>query len=150
MCDIRLACRIFWVNDGIEITDKWAYPTVKTTYESALDIPRVCKAESNPDDRLTCTFANRLLTEAEKAQMTFDQITGDKVDQKFASFVNQFAGQDFNETWNELKGCFEQGNTDDRKTCAFADKLLEEAQKAEDVFYKITVNDEVIQKFESE
>jgi hypothetical protein len=132
--DEREATRIFWFNEGIEITDRWAYPTVQATYEKSLDTPQVCQSEENPSDRITCTFASKLVSEIQKAQATFEQATGDRVQNNFDSLEKHLAGASFEDTWNELKNCHDGKYADDRTSCGFADRLEQEIARAQAKF----------------
>jgi hypothetical protein len=148
LADERKASRIFWFNEGVEILDSWAYPSVKAAYEQPLDIPRVCNSEEDPSDRITCTFASMILSEKEKAQLVFDKLTSQKVVNNFETWVAQHAGQDFEDTWNELKQCNENANLNSRESCAFADRIQFEIERARLAFDDITVNQEIINNFE--
>ena len=59
--------RNFYFNHGIEIIDTYGYPHVDTEYESTLDVPRLCLAD-NPDKRTSCTFAEKIQLEIERAE----------------------------------------------------------------------------------
>ena len=74
--DDRKSSRNFWMNEGVEVVDTWKYPTLQAAYEKSLDIPKVCKPEADSSDRITCTFANRVLSEIKKAQEVLEKITG--------------------------------------------------------------------------
>jgi len=59
--------RNFYFNHGIEIIDTYGYPHVDTEYEPPLDVPRLCLAD-NPDKRTSCTFAEKIQLEIERAE----------------------------------------------------------------------------------
>jgi len=60
-------------NDGIEIVDTFAYPTMDSEFEEPLDIPKVCLYE-DPDYRHSCAFALKKQLEMEKAEKIREEI----------------------------------------------------------------------------
>ena len=60
-------------NDGIEIVDTFAYPTMDPEFEEPLDIPKVCLYE-DPDYRHSCAFALKKQLEMEKAEKIREEI----------------------------------------------------------------------------
>ncbi len=57
----------FWFNEGVEIIDSDAYPSIETAYENPLEIDSLCLNE-DPDYRYSCAFAKKLQLEIERAE----------------------------------------------------------------------------------
>ena len=72
------------MNEGVQVTDSWKYPTIQTAYEAPLTVPQVCDARNDPNDRLTCSFADSLDNEIAKAQLSF------KNTQAYSNIKNNF------------------------------------------------------------
>ena len=53
--DSRGGYRDFKFNDGVEIIDAYAYPSIETSYEPPLEIKPLCLNE-NANKRYTCAF----------------------------------------------------------------------------------------------
>jgi len=59
--------RTFWFNEGVEIIDSDAYPSIETEFEKPLEIDSLCLNE-DPDYRYSCAFAKKLQLEIERAE----------------------------------------------------------------------------------
>jgi len=49
----------FWFNEGVEIIDSDAYPSIETEFENPLEIDSLCLNE-DPDYRYSCAFAKKI------------------------------------------------------------------------------------------
>jgi hypothetical protein len=66
--------RDFKFNDGIEIADAYAYPSIETSYEQPLEIAPLCLNE-NPNKRYTCAFDKVRDWTIKNAEAALEQIT---------------------------------------------------------------------------
>jgi len=57
----------FWFNEGVEIIDSDAYPSIETEFENPLEIDSLCLNE-DPDYRYSCAFAEKVQLEIERAE----------------------------------------------------------------------------------
>jgi len=69
--------RDFKFNDGIEIVDAYAYPSIETSYEYPLEIESLCLYE-NPNKRYTCAFAKIREQTLIDAAIAYDEIMDKK------------------------------------------------------------------------
>jgi len=107
-----------------------------------LEIPQPKVIEPTPFE-ITLNYEQRL------AQTTFNLITEHKpVFQKFEDPNSlQYIPGDYNDSWNELKQCYEEGD-DKRYHCSFAAKFSPQIALAQAKFAEITWSEPVRQNFE--
>ena len=140
--------RNFYFNDGIEIMDSYSYPTIQANYESSLSVPDVCLAEEKSNHRTTCMFVNNMLSEQAKAQEVLNQLTSGRLANNFESLMIQNNNQGFERTWDDIKQCYENANQDDRSSCSFADKILNEIIRIEQMIREDIISYNVSQNFD--
>jgi len=63
----------FWFNEGVEIIDSDAYPSIETAFEESLEINSLCLNE-DPTYRYSCAFAENLERTIQLAEETLKQM----------------------------------------------------------------------------
>ena len=63
----------FWFNEGVEIIDSDAYPSIETEFEKPLEIDSLCLNE-DPNYRYSCGFAKILERTIQNAEETLWQM----------------------------------------------------------------------------
>jgi len=62
----------FWFNEGVEIIDSDAYPSIVTEFEKPLEIDPLCLNE-DADYRYSCAFAKKVQLEIERAEKLLEE-----------------------------------------------------------------------------